>query len=143
MVSYFGRVQSPMMTRSGLCDCHQSGSRMSCCETQKTAGMGDFEIRNAKRNLVWDVAALLRPAPRVRGKRLHVVPELRRVALYCVLFRSVLFWLGVAWSQDVRQGRPRGRDPGMLLSNGRGRGTRKVGQDGCRGRCRGEFSRNR
>ena len=92
---------------------------------------------------MWDVAALLRPAPRVRGKRLHVVPELRRVALYCVLFRSVLFWLGVAWSQDVRQGRPRGRDPGMLLSNGRGRGTRKVGQDGCRGRCRGEFSRNR
>ena len=102
--------------------------------------MGDFEFRNAKRNLGWDVATLLRPSPRVRGKRLHVVAGLRRVAPYCVLIRSVLFWLGVARSQDVRQGTPRGRDHGKLLSKDRGRGTRKVGQGGCRGRYRGEFS---
>jgi len=43
--SYLGRVQRPRMTRSGFWDCHQSGSRMSRGEGQRTGGMGDSEFR--------------------------------------------------------------------------------------------------
>ena len=42
---YLGRVQRPRITRSGFWDCHQSGSRTCCWETQRTGGMGDFEFR--------------------------------------------------------------------------------------------------
>ena len=69
MGSYFGRVQSPRIIRSGFWDCHQMGLRTSEGEGQRTGSSGIFDV------------ALLCPSPcwagATKGADADFSPQLR------------------------------------------------------------------